>query len=77
MYQMNPTSLFSGKATDYAKYRPYPTEAIASLKKGEPVIPVWLDKIFEDGLAGQGEKGTRGVIRWGFKPHLITGNQNL
>lgn len=32
MYQMSPTSLFSGRATDYAKYRPsYPAEAIATI----------------------------------------------
>lgn len=35
MYQMNPTSLFSGRATDYAQYRPrYPEEAIATILEG-------------------------------------------
>lgn len=32
MYQMNPTTLFSGRATDYALYQPsYPAEAIATI----------------------------------------------
>ncbi|WP_017315222.1 class I SAM-dependent methyltransferase [Mastigocladopsis repens] len=32
---MNPTSLFSGRATDYAQYRPsYPTEAITTILEG-------------------------------------------
>ncbi len=35
MYQMNPTTLFSGRATDYALYQPsYPAEAIATILEG-------------------------------------------
>jgi SAM-dependent methyltransferase len=35
MHHINPTALFSGKATDYAKYRPsYPTEAISFILEG-------------------------------------------
>ena len=35
MYQMNPTSLFSAKATDYALYRQsYPAEAITTILEG-------------------------------------------
>lgn len=40
MYQMNPTSLFSGRGTDYAKYRPgYPREAIATILQGLDHLP--------------------------------------
>lgn len=35
MHQLNPASLFSGRATDYAKYRPsYPKEAITTILEG-------------------------------------------
>ena len=56
MYQMNPTSLFSGRATDYAKYRPsYPTEAIATILEGleQPSKLVAADIGAGTGIASQ------------------------
>lgn len=83
MYQMNPTSLFSGRATDYAKYRPsYPTEVIATILEGldHPSQLVAADIGAGTGIASQllAERGIRVIaiepnadMRQAATPHSL------
>ena len=71
MYQMNPTSLFSGRATDYALYRPsYPTEAIATILEGldHPSQLVVADIGAGTGIASR-LLGDRGIRVFAIEPN--------
>lgn len=62
MYQMNPTSLFSGRATDYAFYRPsYPAEAIATILE-QLELPGLIGLAFSQGFVSHFRQEKQQVV---------------
>jgi ubiquinone/menaquinone biosynthesis C-methylase UbiE len=72
LHQMNPLERFSGRAGDYAKYRPsYPVEAIAVLlaELGQPTQLTAADIGAGTGISSR-LLAERGVQVWAIEPNL-------